>query len=178
MWSAGYTCGIVMKVEFSRQIFEKLSNNKFHENPSSGSRVVPWWQKDRHNWVHILKWREILQIYLEYRENFCPEIGNTRIISACANLTSRVIERINTSSSSLGFQLRPLLLSTPTHISYYYLYCRFHCFCLFPLSICWHVWVTESCKLWVRLGSRDWSWTHTTHSHYCQETFCSIWYSR
>ena len=30
-----------MKLEFSRQIFEKWSNVKFHENPSSGSRVVP-----------------------------------------------------------------------------------------------------------------------------------------
>jgi hypothetical protein len=28
-----------MKLEFSRQIFEKFSNIKFHENPSSGSRV-------------------------------------------------------------------------------------------------------------------------------------------
>jgi hypothetical protein len=30
-----------MKLEFSRQIFEKYLNTKFHENPSSGSRVVP-----------------------------------------------------------------------------------------------------------------------------------------
>jgi hypothetical protein len=30
-----------MELEFSRQIFEKFSNVKFHENPSSGSRVVP-----------------------------------------------------------------------------------------------------------------------------------------
>jgi hypothetical protein len=29
-----------MKIEFSRQIFEKYSNTKFHENLSSGSRVV------------------------------------------------------------------------------------------------------------------------------------------
>jgi hypothetical protein len=29
-----------MKLEFSRQIFEKYSNIKFHENPSGGSRVV------------------------------------------------------------------------------------------------------------------------------------------
>jgi len=29
-----------MKVEFSQQIFEKHSNIKFHENLSSGSRVV------------------------------------------------------------------------------------------------------------------------------------------
>ena len=30
-----------MKLEFSRQISEKYSNVKFHENPSGGSRVVP-----------------------------------------------------------------------------------------------------------------------------------------
>jgi len=35
-----------MKLEFSRQIFEKYSNTKFHENPSSGSRVVPCGQTD------------------------------------------------------------------------------------------------------------------------------------
>jgi hypothetical protein len=29
-----------MKLEFSRKIFEKRLNIKFHENPSSGSRVV------------------------------------------------------------------------------------------------------------------------------------------
>jgi len=29
-----------MKLEFSRHIFDKYSNIKFHENPSSGSRVV------------------------------------------------------------------------------------------------------------------------------------------
>jgi len=30
-----------MKFEFSPLIFQKYSNIKFHENPSSGSRVVP-----------------------------------------------------------------------------------------------------------------------------------------
>jgi hypothetical protein len=35
-----------MKLEFSRQNFEKYSNIKFHENPSSGSRVVPCRQTD------------------------------------------------------------------------------------------------------------------------------------
>jgi len=36
-----------MKLEFSRQIFEKKDrNNKFHENPSSGSQVVPCGQTD------------------------------------------------------------------------------------------------------------------------------------
>ena len=38
-----------MKLEFSRQIFflggGEYSNNKFHANPSSGSRVVPFGRK-------------------------------------------------------------------------------------------------------------------------------------
>jgi hypothetical protein len=35
-----------MKLEFSRQIFEKKSNIKFHQNPSNGSRVVTCGQTD------------------------------------------------------------------------------------------------------------------------------------
>jgi len=35
-----------MKTEFSRQIFEKPSNVKFHGKPSSGCRVVPCGQTD------------------------------------------------------------------------------------------------------------------------------------
>jgi hypothetical protein len=42
-----YSCPILKNFEFSRQFFEKYSNIKFHENPSSGSRVVPCGQKDR-----------------------------------------------------------------------------------------------------------------------------------
>jgi hypothetical protein len=34
------------KFEFSQQIFEKSKNSEFHENPSSGSRVVPYGRKD------------------------------------------------------------------------------------------------------------------------------------
>jgi len=40
MWSVGYACQILMKREFSGHIFEKPSNIKFNENPSSGSRVI------------------------------------------------------------------------------------------------------------------------------------------
>jgi len=47
-----YSCQILIKLEFSRQIFEKYSNTKFHENPSSGSRVVPCVQTDRHDAVN------------------------------------------------------------------------------------------------------------------------------
>ena len=40
------SCPILMKTEFSRQILKNYSNTKFHENPSSGSRVVPCGQTD------------------------------------------------------------------------------------------------------------------------------------
>jgi hypothetical protein len=35
-----YSCQILMKLEFSRDIVEKYSNINFNENPSSGSRFA------------------------------------------------------------------------------------------------------------------------------------------
>jgi len=35
-----------MALKISRQIVEKSSNIKFHENPPSGSQVVPWRRVD------------------------------------------------------------------------------------------------------------------------------------
>jgi len=37
-----------MKLEFTRQSFEKYSNIKFHKNPSSGNRVVLCGRTDIH----------------------------------------------------------------------------------------------------------------------------------
>jgi len=36
-----------MKLDFSRQIFEKYANIKFNENPFSGSLAVPYGRTDR-----------------------------------------------------------------------------------------------------------------------------------
>jgi len=44
-----HSCYVLMKLEFSWQIFEKFSNMKFHENPFSGSRVVPCGRTGRHD---------------------------------------------------------------------------------------------------------------------------------
>ena len=41
MYRTHYSHQILMKLESSGQIFEKSSNIRFHENSSSGSRVVP-----------------------------------------------------------------------------------------------------------------------------------------
>jgi len=47
--STRYSYRILIKLEFFTQIFEKYSNIKLHENSSSGSRVGPCGQADRHN---------------------------------------------------------------------------------------------------------------------------------
>jgi hypothetical protein len=43
-------CRILVKLEFSRHILGKSSNIKFHQNTSTGSRVVPFGQTDRQIW--------------------------------------------------------------------------------------------------------------------------------
>ena len=42
-----YSLLILMELEFYGYIFEKYSNIKFHDTPSSGSQVVPCIQTDR-----------------------------------------------------------------------------------------------------------------------------------
>jgi hypothetical protein len=55
-----------MEPESSRQTFEKSSNIKFHENPSSGSRVVPCGRTDRQTDVtKLLAACAILQMRLK-----------------------------------------------------------------------------------------------------------------
>jgi len=41
-----YFCPVLIKIKFFGQIFDKYSNIEFHENPSGGSRVVPYGQTD------------------------------------------------------------------------------------------------------------------------------------
>jgi hypothetical protein len=50
MYSTCYSCWILINLEFPRQIFEKNSNIKFHQNPSSRSQVVPCGRTDRQTW--------------------------------------------------------------------------------------------------------------------------------
>jgi hypothetical protein len=47
VYSTRFSCQILIKLEVSRQISEERSDVKFHENPSSGSRVVPCGRTDR-----------------------------------------------------------------------------------------------------------------------------------
>jgi len=49
MYSTRYSCQILLNTEFSRQIFEKFSYIKFHENPGGGSRAVQRGRSARHD---------------------------------------------------------------------------------------------------------------------------------
>jgi hypothetical protein len=55
VYSTRYFCRTLIKVELLRHIFEKVSNIKFHQNPWTGSRVVPCGRTDGHdeawNWA-------------------------------------------------------------------------------------------------------------------------------
>jgi len=56
----------VMKLEFSRQVFEKYSNIKFHENLSSGSRIIPCRQTDRRPVRHMDRHNEANSHFLQF----------------------------------------------------------------------------------------------------------------
>ena len=42
MYSTHYSCQVLIKLDFSWQVFKKSTHIILHENPSSGSRVVLW----------------------------------------------------------------------------------------------------------------------------------------
>jgi hypothetical protein len=86
-----------MKLEFSRQIFQKFSDIKFHENPSSGSRVVSMrtnWRTDgwtdRHDEANSLFFFAIFRTrlnrmlttltpcWLSFSPSWSPDLNNTR----------------------------------------------------------------------------------------------------
>jgi len=52
MKSTRYFCRTLIKLEFSRQIFEKPSNGKLNENPSSGSWILLCGPTDRRDEAH------------------------------------------------------------------------------------------------------------------------------
>jgi hypothetical protein len=66
-----YSCHILKKFEFSRQIFEKCSNIRFHETSSSGSRVVPCGRTDGQ--------ADVMKLIIAFR-NFAvaPQNANTQ----------------------------------------------------------------------------------------------------
>ena len=81
-----------MKVKFSRQIFEKYSKIKFHENPSSGSRTAPWGRTDRKTDEHT--WRS--------QQSFFRNFANAPKNSTCFSNWAYVLRMDLRKGSSFG----------------------------------------------------------------------------
>jgi hypothetical protein len=81
--STRYYCHILMKLEFSRQIFEEYSPIRFQENPSSWSRVIPFgWTDGRTDMTKLTvayrnfakapkKWRRYFLIPVVFNSENC-----------------------------------------------------------------------------------------------------------
>ena len=61
IWNSRYSCQILIKLELPRQIFENSLGIKFNDNPSSGSRFVPWGRTDRQDKANCEKQLKILE---------------------------------------------------------------------------------------------------------------------
>ena len=72
MYSIRYSCQIIMTLKFSLHVFEKYPDVKFHDNPSSESRVVPSGQTDR--------WTDITKVIVAFR-NFATRLNMANVIT-------------------------------------------------------------------------------------------------
>ena len=82
-----------MKVEFSRQIFVKQSNIKFHENPSSGSRVIPCGRTDR----RTDRRTDMTKLTVAFR-NFMNELKKLHLLLALLPMTNLAQKYMTTQS--------------------------------------------------------------------------------
>jgi len=90
-----------MKTEFPRQTFEKSSNIIFHENPSSGSRVLCG-QTDRHD---------------EANSPFSSLRTRPKMVYHCGQLGSSLITQYNyTETGRNGRLVTRLRGTTPSHL--------------------------------------------------------------
>jgi hypothetical protein len=73
-----------MKLEFPRQICEKFSSVKIHENPSTGSSVVPWGRTDRQTDMPklIVAFRKFCELALKFHIFSAVYI---RVLYGCQN---------------------------------------------------------------------------------------------
>ena len=108
-----------MKLEFSRQIFEKSSNIKFHENPSSGSRILRTFVYSPFNHLtRLLVWKYFIFFPLN---RVVYEILWEKYKTHCCVSTATMVTRTRQTvtyiaylvSSLLRWRMFPLAVSRP-----------------------------------------------------------------
>jgi hypothetical protein len=110
--SARHSCQVLMKIEFSRHIFEKYSNIKFNENPCIGGRVFSMRTDGRtgvtksivpfRNFAKAIKNRLLVSSYLF----FSPSVRSSGCLSvslpACLSVCLSVYQNFNSNSAVLA----------------------------------------------------------------------------
>ena len=108
MLSTHYSCQIFMKLECSRQVFEKYSNIKFHENPFSGSRVVSCGRTVRQDEVNSpfpfhLRYRSPCWALAALRRRLYSSLSSAHLLHPRIPSTCDVSLRTTSSHLVLGF---------------------------------------------------------------------------
>jgi hypothetical protein len=140
--STHYSCQILIKPEFSQQIFKKSSNTKFHGNTSSSSRDVPyrqtygqsetWWSYATfHNFVNTTGMSHL-------KKHYCNCLNLAAYCHITCNIKKIYAPKKNYSHTSL---CRSILL-TQKNTNKKDVYCRnktwkkcqFHCYSICKVS--------------------------------------------
>ena len=102
-----------MKLKFSRQIFEKYSNIKFHENPSNGSRVVPYGDEGKNSFSQFCGKRLNANQLMLYREIIavCSQIHTKHINTLCGQNVEFVNVKLVVHIVTTGLQRVKTLIS-------------------------------------------------------------------
>ena len=90
-WSS-FSCRIVMKLNLLDRLKKKSSDVKFHENPSSGSRVVPCGRTDRRDEANC-HFSQFLRTKPHNRRTSIPSAGSEPAIPTSMRLQSHTLCR-------------------------------------------------------------------------------------
>jgi hypothetical protein len=106
-----YYCQFLMKLKFSRHIFEHFSNTKFHENTFSGSRVISCGQSDRRTDMTKLTvtFRSVANAQTTISTKQSRPFTESEISLTCSSL-DRILNQLNASYTLTHHSLKTRLI--------------------------------------------------------------------
>jgi len=99
-----------MKFEFSRKIFEKFLHIKFHENPSSGSRVVPCGRTDGRTGGQT----DMTKLIVAFR-NFAKALKNPLWLFSLLEYRIRISRKLRQNWTRISRNQADIPLKVPLH---------------------------------------------------------------